>query len=73
MATLIVAENPGKWRRRCDATCHKATSPRCRCICEGRYHGVLLLNRQEQPDNIRRLYVEQPPLFPDAEAACQGC
>lgn len=39
MATLITAENPGKWSRRCDAKCHEATGPECDCICGGRYHG----------------------------------
>jgi hypothetical protein len=26
-------------RRRCDATCHRAKKPNCKCICNGRYHG----------------------------------
>ncbi len=39
MTTLITAENPGKWSRRCDAKCHMATEPACDCICGGRYHG----------------------------------
>lgn len=39
MATLIIAENPGKWRRQCDAKCHMATEPECSCICGGRFHG----------------------------------
>jgi hypothetical protein len=39
MATLITAENPGRWKRRCDATCHRATKPQCACSCNGRYHG----------------------------------
>ncbi len=39
MATLIVSENPGRRRRRCDATCHGARGKQCLCICGGRYHG----------------------------------
>jgi len=26
--------------QRCDATCHKASRPKCVCICGGRYHGA---------------------------------
>ncbi len=39
--TLITASNPGKWSRRCDATCHDAQSliRECKCICGGKYHG----------------------------------
>lgn len=40
MATIITAENPRNWKRRCDATCHTAKRPLCTCICRGRYHGV---------------------------------
>jgi len=29
-----------KWQRRCDARCHNATKPRCRCVCGGVNHGV---------------------------------
>lgn len=32
----ILATSP---RRRCDETCHRATSKACGCICGGRYHG----------------------------------
>lgn len=39
MSTLMTAENPGRWKRRCDATCHDATKPDCSCICGGMYHG----------------------------------
>ncbi|MBA7647487.1 hypothetical protein ES703_55259 [subsurface metagenome] len=26
--------------RRCDARCHNAKGTRCRCWCNGRYHGL---------------------------------
>lgn len=43
MATLITVYIAGmgrKWQRRCDARCHRATKPRCRCVCGGVNHGV---------------------------------
>lgn len=40
MATILMMENPGSYRRRCDATCHNATHQDCACICGGRYHGA---------------------------------
>ncbi len=32
--------------RRCDATCHNAKRPGCRCICGGMNHGVGLSQAQ---------------------------
>ncbi len=29
----------GKKRRQCNARCHDAKRPKCRCICGGKYHG----------------------------------
>lgn len=43
MTTLIAVHLTGmdrKYQRRCDAKCHNATKPRCRCICGGVNHGV---------------------------------
>ena len=43
MTTLITVRLKGmnsKWQRRCDARCHNARKPRCRCICGGVNHGV---------------------------------
>jgi len=42
MATLISWETSGGKKGRCDARCHNAKGPRCRCICGGRYHGAAL-------------------------------
>lgn len=38
MATIMTQGN-SEGTRRCDGTCHKATKPKCACICGGRYHG----------------------------------
>jgi hypothetical protein len=35
----IMTHGNSEGTRRCDATCHNATSPKCVCICGGRYHG----------------------------------
>lgn len=43
MPTLITVYITGmgrKRQRRCDAKCHNATKPRCRCVCGGVNHGV---------------------------------
>lgn len=43
MPTLIAVyiTKMGKmWQRRCCASCHNATKPRCRCVCGGVNHGV---------------------------------
>ena len=40
LITVYVAGMGKKWQRRCDARCHNATKPRCRCICGGVNHGV---------------------------------
>lgn len=38
MTTLLtVGDSEGE--RRCDAKCHDATEPHCRCVCQGRFHG----------------------------------
>jgi hypothetical protein len=37
--TLITIENDEGTYRRCDAKCHNATEPDCRCICLGLFHG----------------------------------
>ena len=38
MTTLLSEVRDGKTHR-CDATCHRALAPRCKCICGGRLHG----------------------------------
>jgi len=37
--TVMTFATGGGERRRCDATCHRASEPKCVCICGGRYHG----------------------------------
>lgn len=39
MATIMSSGGADGTTRRCDAHCHKATQPECKCICGGRYHG----------------------------------
>ena len=36
--TIITQTRDGRTRR-CDACCHNAKGPKCRCVCGGRYHG----------------------------------
>lgn len=38
MTTIMTVGNSEE-SRRCDATCHDATEPKCVCVCAGRYHG----------------------------------
>lgn len=58
MATLLTLPT-ARGRRRCDATCHRATRPLCACICGGAYHGC-----------ARQGYVVRSVV--DAELARQG-
>ena len=44
--TLITERIGSGPTRRCDATCHKAKRPACRCICGGMNHGVGLQQAQ---------------------------
>lgn len=39
MATIIT-QSDHNGTRRCDGTCHNAKTPKCTCICGGRYHGA---------------------------------
>lgn len=39
MATIMTQGN-SEGTRRCDGTCHNAKTPKCSCICGGRYHGA---------------------------------
>ena len=52
LITIYVTEMGRKWQRRCDARCHKATKPRCRCICGGVNHGVGLDQARANTENI---------------------
>lgn len=40
MATIISVYNSNGFVGRCDAKCHNAVTPDCRCICGGAFHGV---------------------------------
>lgn len=40
MATVITWQSSGGKRRSCNARCHNAKHPTCKCICGGRYHGA---------------------------------
>lgn len=39
MATVMTWGNSEGTKGRCDAKCHDAREPECRCMCDGRYHG----------------------------------
>ena len=40
MPTMIVIRRFDGTVRRCDARCHYAKQPRCKCICGGIFHGA---------------------------------
>jgi len=40
MPVLIIVKGSKKILHRCDQRCYNATSKKCRCICQGRNHGV---------------------------------
>jgi len=40
MATIFAVYNSEGCVGRCDARCHEATQPECKCICGGAFHGV---------------------------------
>lgn len=48
MATLIFWAD-GNRRRRCDARCYNAKHQECKCICQGKNHGVGL---KQAVDNV---------------------
>lgn len=39
MTTVLIVGN-SEGSRRCDGSCHGAAGDVCRCVCEGRYHGI---------------------------------
>lgn len=39
MATVMTWSNSEGIQGRCDASCHTARLPECKCMCGGRYHG----------------------------------
>lgn len=49
-------------RRRCDERCRKAKSPKCRCLCGGKYHGRKIPERVLK--KLRRQRGTQLELFP---------
>lgn len=38
--TIMTQGSSSGQTRRCDASCHYASGPKCTCICGGRYHGA---------------------------------
>ena len=40
MTTLISWGTGGGRKGRCDARCHNAKRPKCKCCCGGHYHGA---------------------------------
>ena len=40
MTTLMTWGNSEGTKGRCDAKCHAALHPECKCMCGGRYHGA---------------------------------
>jgi hypothetical protein len=55
MTTLIAVYNSEGLVGRCDAHCHDATTPECRCVCGGMNHGA----GQAKAIENTRAYVEQ--------------
>lgn len=47
MTTLMSWSKNGKTVGRCDASCHKATTSadKCKCSCQGAFHGAALGHR----------------------------
>jgi len=39
MSTIMTWGNSEGTKGRCDAKCHSAIHPTCKCMCGGRYHG----------------------------------
>ena len=52
---ILMSEQIGNKRRRCDARCHHSHGPRCRCICGGNYHGRSVPRESPQPVSDDRL------------------
>ena len=40
MAVLMEEIHSDGSRRQCNARCHNAKKPKCRCICGGHFHGA---------------------------------
>jgi len=50
--TIIAVYNSRGCVGRCDAKCHNATKPDCRCICGGAFHGIATTPTQEEREAI---------------------
>ena len=48
MVTVMTEETSGGVKRSCNARCHNAKKPKCKCICHGRYHGTERDNTLDQ-------------------------
>lgn len=66
MCTLIAVYNSDGCVGRCDARCHKATTPQCHCICGGRYHGG-----KAQGDLEERVHKFWDEVLDAAETKCR--
>ena len=65
--TVMIWSNSGGLKGRCDATCHNAKHPTCRCMCGGRYHGSA---RNGTFEEVRREHGEE--VLASAKARCQA-
>lgn len=49
MTTLMTWGNSDGIKGRCDAKCHEAHEPECKCMCGGKFHG-----KANQPGGIEK-------------------
>jgi len=56
MTTYMTWESSGGKKGRCDAKCHNAKKPKCRCMCGGSLHGSSI---GKTPEEARRLRDEK--------------
>lgn len=57
MVTEIIERYLNGETRRCDARCHNAKQPRCKCICGGRFHGAARVSGGME--KARKKYAEE--------------
>lgn len=68
MTTVYAVYNSQGCVGRCDARCHEATQPKCKCICGGRNHGVGLTQARENTKKISDVYIKENLAKPDERA-----
>jgi len=59
MTTILSVHNNYGEVGRCDAKCHNATKPECKCICGGKNHGVGLSHAIENTKNMTESFIKK--------------